>query len=75
MRRLAGNSLFFFLPFLRFKFALFKVKMVGAAVNDEMLLGFTADGMFEIILRPGKFLFRKFFSSLSNFLIGLMYRV
>ena len=35
--------------------------MVGAAVYDEMLLGFTADGMFEIILRPVKFFFRKIF--------------
>ena len=52
--------------------------MVGAAANDaEMLLGYTADGMYEIVLRLGKFFFRKNFVllKLSNFLIGLMYRV
>ena len=71
VRRLGGNTLFFFLlDFLQF--ALFEVKMVGAAAYDEMLLGFTADGMFEIILRPGKFFFfrKNFFfkfCSLSNF--------
>ena len=41
--------------------------MVGAAVYDEMLLGFTADGMFEIILRPGKF-FSRFFVLCQFFL-------
>ena len=46
-----------------------------------MLLGYTADGMFEIVLTPGKFFFQKKiffllkFCSFSNFLIGLMFRV
>lgn len=53
--------------------------MVGAGNDGELLLGFTADGLFEIVLRQGKFFFRKkilcqiFF--LCQFLkIGLMYR-
>ena len=35
--------------------------MVGAAdvCNGEIPFGFTVDGLFEIILRPGKFFFRK----------------
>ena len=46
--------------------------MVGAGNNGELLLGFTADGLFEIVLRPGKFFFseKKFFVkffSLSSF--------
>ena len=28
---------------------------------SEFLLGYTADLMFEIIMRPGKFFFRNFF--------------
>ena len=42
--------------------------MVGAGNNGEIPFGFTADGLYEIILRPGKFFFRekciilKFFS-------------
>ena len=54
--------------------------MVGASDNEEMLLGYSPDGMFEIVLRPGKFFFQKkiFFTQILffvNFLISLMYRV
>ena len=44
--------------------------MVGAAAYDaEMLLGYTADGMYEIVLRPGKFCFQKkyFFAQILFF--------
>ena len=41
----------FFLSFCDFK----ACKMVGAENTDELLLGYSPDGMFEIILRPGKF--------------------
>ena len=33
--------------------------MVGAGNNGEIPFGFTADGLYEIILRPGKFFFQK----------------
>ena len=39
--------------------------MVGAAGN-EFFLGYTPDGNFEIVARPGKFFFQKNFFS-SNF--------
>ena len=53
--------------------------MVGAAAN-EFLLGYTPDGNFEIVARPGKFFFQKknfFFKFLVLYemLIEFMYRV
>ena len=53
------------------------LKMVGAMDNDELLLGYSPDGMFEIVLRPGKFFFHKFFFMffVKFFKIELMYRV
>ena len=57
-------------------------KMIGDINNGEIPFGFTADGLFEIILRPGKFFFqkKKFFLQILVFyeivLIGLIvYRV
>ena len=49
--------------------------MVGAAAYDaEMLLGYTANGLFEIVLRPGKFFSEKKFllkfCSLSIFFVN-----
>lgn len=35
--------------------------MVGLEAEREFLLGFTPCGMFEIVLRPGKFFFSEFF--------------
>lgn len=55
--------------------------MVGAGNNGEIPFGFTADGLYEIILRPGKFFFSEKNVLYSNFFlcqflkIGLMYRV
>ena len=45
--------------------------------NDELLLGYSPDGMFQIVLRRGKFFFIKnFFLFFVKFLkIELMYRV
>ena len=45
--------------------------------NDELLLGYSPDGMFEIVLRPGNFFFHKFFFMffVKFFKIELMYRV
>ena len=41
----------------------YQIKMVGAA-QSEFLLGYTPDGLFEIIMRSGKFFFQiNFFSS------------
>ena len=55
--------------------------MVGADdSNGEISFGFTVDGLYQIILRPGKLIFfrkKKIllnFLFYVNFLIGLMYR-
>ena len=49
-------------------------KMVGAAAYDaEMLLGYTADGMFEIVLTPGKFFFQKKIFFYSNFVLSQIF--
>ena len=50
--------------------------MVGAA-DCEMLLGFMADGLYEIFLRPGKFFFRKkkFFFNFFLFFMKFFNRV
>ena len=56
-------------------------KMVGDVQNQEFLLGYTPEGNYEIVARPGKlFFFQKkifFFKFLVLYviLIGLMYRV
>ena len=42
-------------------------KMVGAENTDELLLGYSPDGMFEIVLRPGKFFFQAIFFVLCQF--------
>ena len=54
--------------------------MIGMPQTQEFLIGYSPDGNYEIIARPGKFFFRKkFFLSiflvLYEMLIGLMYRV
>ena len=55
--RLAVRSLFFvLLYFLDFRCA-FCVKMVGATDSGEIIFGLTVCGGYQIILRPGKFLF------------------
>ena len=59
--------------------AILKLAMI-APTPTEYLLGYSPDGLFEIIVRPGKFFFRKkkiFFKFLVLYeiLIGVMYRV
>ena len=54
--------------------------MVGDVQSQEFLLGYSPDGQFEIIARPGNFFFPEFFFFLNflvlyEMLIGLMYRV
>ena len=41
--------------------------MIGDINNGEIPFGFTADGLFEIILRPGKFFFQK-----KNFFLQIL---
>ena len=55
--------------------------MIGMAQTQEFLLGYSPDGNYEIIARPGKYfflekiLFSFNFLVLYEMLIGLMYRV
>ena len=44
--------------------------MVGAGNSNELLLGFSPDGLFEIILRLGKFFFQKCF--LQIFVLAIL---
>ena len=60
----------FFLLFALFKY----LKMISVA-DSEMLLGFTADGLYEIILRPGKIFFQKIFFLLIFVLLSIFNRV
>ena len=41
--------------------------MVGASELDEIPFGFTADGLYQIILKPSKFFSLNFFCTLSIF--------
>ena len=55
--------------------------MIGMPQTQEFLIGYSPDGNYEIIARPGKFFFLEknfffqFFLVLYEMLIGLMYRV
>ena len=41
--------------------------MIGMAQAQEFLLGYTPNGDYEIIARPGNFFFQKIFFSFFNF--------
>ena len=68
VERLAARSLFLFSPYFCLMCPGIYPKMVGELQSQEFLIGYSPDGQFEIIARPGKFFFfrKKKFSSIFS---------